>query len=64
MVKHQKVFVVLETTSNVKELVKSGAAPLYRSLVTSLINIGAASLWLVRLGKSYSTTYNLVACNI
>ena len=36
VVKHQRVFVVLKTTSNAKWLFKSGAAPLYRSLVTSL----------------------------
>ena len=36
VVKHQRVFVVLKTTSNAKQLFKSGAAPLYRSLVTSL----------------------------
>ena len=30
------MFVVLKTTSNTKQLFKSGAAPLYRSLVTSL----------------------------
>ena len=35
VVKHQKTFVVLKTTSNVKWLFKSGAAPLYHSLVTS-----------------------------
>ncbi len=34
VVKHQRVFVVLKTTSNAKWLFKSGAAPLYRSLVT------------------------------
>ena len=37
VVKHQRMFVVLKTTSNTKQLLKSGAAPLYRSLVTSLI---------------------------
>ena len=36
VVKHQRLFVVLKTTSNVKRLFKSGTAPLYRSLVTSL----------------------------
>ena len=36
VVKHQRKFVVLKTTSNVKGLLKSGTAPLYRSLVTSL----------------------------
>ena len=36
MVKHQRVFVILKTTSNVESLFKSGAAPLYCSLVTSL----------------------------
>ena len=36
MVKHQRNFVVLKTTSNVKGLFKSATAPLYRSLVTSL----------------------------
>ena len=30
---------VLKTTSNVKGLFKSGTAPLYRSLVTSLIYV-------------------------
>jgi hypothetical protein len=30
------MFVVLKTTSNAKRLFKRGAAPLYRSLVTSL----------------------------
>ena len=37
VVKHQWMFMVLKTTSNTKQLFKSGAAPLYRSLVTSLI---------------------------
>ena len=37
VVKHQRVFVVLKTTSNVEGLFKSGAAPLYHSLVTSLV---------------------------
>jgi hypothetical protein len=36
VVKHQRVFVVLKSTSIAKQLFKSGAAPLYRSLVTSL----------------------------
>ena len=36
VVKHQRTFVALKTTSNVKRLFKSGAAPLYCSLVTSL----------------------------
>ena len=36
VVKHQRMFVVLKTTSNTKWLFKSGAVPLYRSLVTSL----------------------------
>ena len=36
VVKHQRMFVVLKTTSNVKQHFKSGAAPLYHSLVTSL----------------------------
>ena len=36
VVKHQRMFVVLKTTSNVKQHFKSGTAPLYRSLVTSL----------------------------
>ena len=36
MVKHQRMFVVLKTTLNVKGLLKNGTAPLYRSLVTSL----------------------------
>jgi len=31
------MFVVLKTTSNVKQHFKSGAAPLYHSLVTSLL---------------------------
>ena len=35
-VKHQKKFMVLKTTSNVKWLFKSSAVPLHRSLVTSL----------------------------
>ena len=39
MVKHQRVFVVLKTTSNAKPLFKIGAAPLYRSLVTSLCTV-------------------------
>ena len=37
VVKHQKKLVVLKTTSNVNGHFKSGFAPLYRSLVTSLI---------------------------
>ena len=36
VVKHQMLFVVLKTTSNVKQLFKSGAAPLYHPLVISL----------------------------
>ena len=36
VVKHQSTFVVLKTTSNVKGHFKSGTAPLYCSLVTSL----------------------------
>ena len=36
MIKHQRIFVVLKTTSNVRWVFKSGTAPLYRSLVTSL----------------------------
>ena len=36
VVEHQRVLVVLKTTSIAKQLFKSGAAPLYRSLVTSL----------------------------
>ena len=36
VVKHQRKLVVLETTSNVKAHFKSGFAPLYCSLVTSL----------------------------
>ena len=36
VVKHQRMFVVSKTTSNTKWLFKSGAAPLYHSLVTSL----------------------------
>ena len=36
VVKQQGMFVVLKTTSNTKQLLKSGAVPLYRSLVTSL----------------------------
>ena len=36
VVKHQRKAVVLKTTSNVNALFKSGAAPLYHSLVTSL----------------------------
>ena len=36
VVKHQRVFVVLKTTSIAKRLFKSGAAPLHHSLVTSL----------------------------
>ena len=36
MVKHQRTFMVLKATSNVKGLLKSGAVPLYCSLVTSL----------------------------
>ena len=36
MVKHQREGVVLKTTSNTNGHFKSGAAPLYRSLVTSL----------------------------
>ena len=39
MVKHQREFVVLKTTSNVKGLLKSGGAPIYRSLMTSLLSI-------------------------
>ena len=35
VVKHQRMFVVLKTQK--KSLFKSGAAPLYHSLVTSLI---------------------------
>jgi hypothetical protein len=37
VVKHQRVFMVLKTTSSANQLFKSGAAPLYRSLVTSLM---------------------------
>ena len=37
VVKHQRMFVVLKTTSNVKQHFKSGAAQLYHSLVTSLL---------------------------
>jgi hypothetical protein len=37
VVKLQREFVVLKTTSNAKRHFKSGAMPLYRSLVTSLI---------------------------
>ena len=36
---HQREFVVLKTTSNVKWIFKSNAAPLYHSLVTSLIEV-------------------------
>ena len=36
VVRHQRVFVVLKTTSIAKWLFKSRAAPLYCSLVTSL----------------------------
>ena len=36
VVKHQRELVVLKTTSNVNGNFKSGFAPLYRSLVTSL----------------------------
>ena len=36
VVKHQRKDVVLKTTSNVNRNFKSGCAPLYRSLVTSL----------------------------
>ena len=36
VVEHQRMLVLLKTTSNVKELLKSGAAPLYHTLVTSL----------------------------
>ena len=39
VVKHQRELVVLKITSNVKGHFKSGIAPLYRSLVTSLIII-------------------------
>ena len=39
VVKHQRMFVVLETTSNTKRLFKSGAVPLYCSLVTFLVCI-------------------------
>ena len=35
--KHQRKFMVIKTTSNVKQCSRSGAAPLYCSLVTSLI---------------------------
>ena len=38
VVKHQRVFVVLKTTSVVKQLFKSGAVPFYHSLVTSLVS--------------------------
>ena len=37
VVKHQRKLVALKTTSNVKGHFKSGFAPLYRSLVTSLM---------------------------
>ena len=37
MFKHQWVFVVSKTTSNITRHLKSGAAPLYHSLVTSLL---------------------------
>ena len=36
VVKHQREGVVLKTTSNISGHLKSGAAPFYRSLVTSL----------------------------
>ena len=36
VVKYQRMFVVLKSTSNVKQHFKTGAAPLYRSLVTSM----------------------------
>ncbi len=36
VVKHQRVFVVLKTTSKAKRLFQSGTAPVYHSLVTSL----------------------------
>ena len=36
VVKYQRMFVVLKATSNVKQHFKSGATPLYCSLVTSL----------------------------
>ena len=39
IVKHQRKHVVLKTTSNVKGHFKSGFAPLYCSLVTSLCNV-------------------------
>ena len=38
VVKHQRKLVVLKTTSNVKGIFK-GFAPLYHSLVTSLIRV-------------------------
>ena len=38
MVKHQRIFVTIKTTSNVKQRFKSSTAPPCRSLVTSLIN--------------------------
>ena len=37
MDKDQRIFMVLKTTSNVKELFKGGAVPLYHLLVTSLV---------------------------
>ena len=45
MVEHQRTFVALKTTSNVKGHVKSGAAPHYRSLVISLYTLPTTSLW-------------------
>ena len=42
VVKHQRTF--LKSTSNVKELFKSNAAPLYRSLVTSLTQYTAMQM--------------------
>ena len=36
VVKYQKMFMVLKTPSNVKQQIKSGAVPLYPSLVASL----------------------------
>ena len=39
VIKHQRKFVDLKTTSNIKGHFKSGFAPLYRSLVTSLLYV-------------------------
>ena len=51
VVKHQRMIVVYKSTSSVKGLFKSGATPLYRSLVTTLV-------WLYGDSVKYSIAYS------